>query len=200
DFHQFPPVVRAHAALYDSECSTDLSARGHELYWQFDNVILLDEQLRVTDIEWMGLLDRLCSGTCMEEDIDLLNTVTLDSPSCCPTNLDESSWSDAIFITSQNAVHNEWNVEALRQHCIRTGNVLYRSPTEDYRGKTWEELSMKEQLDVVAMMEKKTGHIPDMLEIAIGMKAMVTINIAMELDLANSTRGTIEVLILDPRE
>ncbi len=26
DFHQFPPVVRMHAALYDSESSTDLVA------------------------------------------------------------------------------------------------------------------------------------------------------------------------------
>ncbi len=48
------------------------------------------------------------------------------------------------------------------------------------------------------MNEKKMGRIPDMLEIALGMKAMVTINITTESDLANGTRGTIEDLILDP--
>ncbi|PBK71937.1 hypothetical protein ARMSODRAFT_973478 [Armillaria solidipes] len=61
-------------------------------------------------------------------------------------------------------------------------------------------MSMKERLDVMSMNEKKTGRIPDMLEIALGMKAMVTINIAMESDLANGTRGTIEDLVLDQRE
>lgn len=50
------------------------------------------------------------------------------------------------------------------------------------------------------MNEKKMGRIPDMLEIALGMKAMVMINITTESDLANGTRGTIEDLILDPRE
>ncbi len=59
---------------------------------------------------------------------------------------------------------------------------------------------MREKLDVVGMTKKKAGCIPDMLEIAIGMKAMVTVNIAMESDLANGTRGTIEDLILNPQE
>ncbi len=148
----------------------------------------------------MGLLDHLHSGACMVDDIDLLDTVTLDLPLCLPTNLNDSPWNDTIFITSRNAAHNEWNAEALKHHCLRTGNILYKSPAKDYRGKTREEMSMREKLDVVGMTKKKAGCIPDMLEIAIRMKAMVTVNIAMESDLANGTRGTIEDLILNPQE
>ncbi|SJL10776.1 uncharacterized protein ARMOST_14170 [Armillaria ostoyae] len=200
DFHQFPPVARTYAALYDSESSTDLGARGHNLYQQFKNVVLLNKQLRVMDPEWMGLLERLHSGICTADDVELLKTVTLDSPSCLPTSLDEMPWSNAIFITSCNAARNEWNAEALRCHCIRTGAVLYRSPAKDHKGKTHKELLMQERLHVAGMTEKKTGHVPDMLEIAIGMKCMVTINIATESDLANGTRGTIMDIILNPRE
>jgi hypothetical protein len=38
------------------------------------------------------------------------------------------------------------------------------------------------------------------VELAVGMKAMVVLNIAMEADLANGTRGTVQGLVLDPRE
>jgi hypothetical protein len=38
------------------------------------------------------------------------------------------------------------------------------------------------------------------LEIAVSMKVMVTLNLAIEADLANSSRGTIKNIILDPRE
>ena len=38
------------------------------------------------------------------------------------------------------------------------------------------------------------------IEIAIGMKVMVTLNLATEADLANRSRGIIEDIVLDPRE
>jgi hypothetical protein len=36
------------------------------------------------------------------------------------------------------------------------------------------------------------------MEVAIGMKAMVIINIATEADLANGTRGMVTDIVLDP--
>ena len=38
------------------------------------------------------------------------------------------------------------------------------------------------------------------VELAVGMKAMVVLNIAKEADLVNRTRGTVQGLVLDPRE
>ena len=38
------------------------------------------------------------------------------------------------------------------------------------------------------------------VELAVGMKAMVVLNIATEADLANGTRGTVQGFVLDPRE
>ncbi len=63
-------------------------------------MILFDEQLCVMDIEWMGLLDCLHSGACTSDDIALLEMVTLDTPACMATDLNEHPWNNAIFITS----------------------------------------------------------------------------------------------------
>jgi hypothetical protein len=38
------------------------------------------------------------------------------------------------------------------------------------------------------------------VELAVGMKAMVVLNIATEADLANGTRGVVKGFVLDPRE
>ncbi|KAK0476296.1 hypothetical protein IW261DRAFT_1566977 [Armillaria novae-zelandiae] len=59
---------------------------------------------------------------------------------------------------------------------------------------------LSDKLDIASMTDKNTGKMPDIIEIAIGMKAMVMLNIATESDLANGTCGTIEDIILDPQE
>jgi ATP-dependent exoDNAse (exonuclease V) alpha subunit len=46
----------------------------------------------------------------------------------------------------------------------------------------------------------ETNHLPHKVELVIGMKAMVTMNISTETDLANGSRGVVEDIILDPRE
>ncbi|KAK0471709.1 hypothetical protein IW261DRAFT_1344233 [Armillaria novae-zelandiae] len=104
DFHQFPPVTKSHAALYDPSSSTDNAMRGHELYHQFQTVILLKEQLCVNDDVWMAFLNCLQMGICTVQDMELTDSVCLDSPSCLPTNLHTSPWEDAVFITSRNSV------------------------------------------------------------------------------------------------
>jgi ATP-dependent exoDNAse (exonuclease V) alpha subunit len=50
------------------------------------------------------------------------------------------------------------------------------------------------------MKRKSTGKLPDRIEIAIGMKAMILFNLSTDAEIANGTRGTIRDIILDPRE
>jgi ATP-dependent exoDNAse (exonuclease V) alpha subunit len=59
---------------------------------------------------------------------------------------------------------------------------------------------MQQQVTVAGMFEKHTGKLPGQLELVVGMKAMVTMNIATEADLANGMRGEIINIVLDPRE
>lgn len=49
-------------------------------------------------------------------------------------------------------------------------------------------------------MKDKLKRLPDDIELSIGMKVMVVVNIATEADIANGTWGTIVDMLLDPRE
>ena len=50
------------------------------------------------------------------------------------------------------------------------------------------------------MKDKVTKNLKMRVELAVGMKAMVVLNIATEADVANGMRGTVQGLVLDPRE
>ena len=62
DFHQFPPVANPWAVLYSSPASSKSksSARlmGQNIFSQFETVVPLTEQMRITDGEWMSILGR----------------------------------------------------------------------------------------------------------------------------------------------
>lgn len=60
--------------------------------------------------------------------------------------------------------------------------------------------SMEARLVTASMDEKKTGNLRHKLELAVGMKVMVLVNVTVEVDIANGTRGTVEEIILDSRE
>jgi len=53
---------------------------------------------------------------------------------------------------------------------------------------------------IVRSLDPKGRKLPDVVEIAVGMPCMVTMNVKTEHDLANGTRGLIVDIILDMRE
>ena len=92
----------------------------------------------------------------------------------------------------------------MRKHCAKTGNPLYVFDTEDLVGKAHTPLNM-EQKYVVASMKaddsnRQTGSNSSRIEVAIGMKVMVTLNVATKADLSNGARGLIQDIVLNPRE
>lgn len=63
-----------------------------------------------------------------------------------------------------------------------------------------EPANLEQKFTIVGMGADDTHRLNNRLEIAIGMKTMVTLNIATEADLANGSRGVIDSITLDPRE
>jgi len=59
---------------------------------------------------------------------------------------------------------------------------------------------MEAKLAIVGLEDKKTGKLPTTVQMAIGMRAMVLLNVATEVDIANGMRGEIQDIILDERE
>lgn len=84
DFHQFPPVGDPKTALYMPPPATaaEDAQRGFSLYRQFDDVVLLKEQMRVQDSKWMSMLENLRSGDCDAEQVGMVKDLVLGSANC----------------------------------------------------------------------------------------------------------------------
>src|SRR5260370_26212128 len=77
DFHQFPPVRGGReVTLYWPSITGDSAeeALGLVLYKMFNTVVILKEQMWVTDAKWIDLLCYSWHGNCDEEDIRLLKS------------------------------------------------------------------------------------------------------------------------------
>lgn len=73
-------------------------------------------------------------------------------------------------------------------------------PAEDTVGNPRSPPSVAQRVVIAGMKTKQTGMLESDIELAVGMAAMVMVNIATEADLSNGTRGTVTEIILDPRD
>ena len=82
DFHQLPPVAKSNQELYNDSPPDHISQIGRSLFEQFDIVIKLDKQIRITDPIWDDILDRCRLGECTETDISEIAHLVLTNPDC----------------------------------------------------------------------------------------------------------------------
>jgi hypothetical protein len=202
DFHQFPPVGNPTAALYCDRPDTDdvHALKGRSIFLEYDKVVILREQMRVTDDVWTGILSRLRVGECTENDIKEVQKLVLTNPECEVPDFSKEPWCDATLITPRNAVKDLWNAAAVERHSRRSGNRKYVISAEDTLTETGDTPDRKTRLAVASLKDEATRNLKRQVELSVGMKAMVVLNIATEADLANGTRGTVHGIVLDPRE
>jgi hypothetical protein len=200
DFHQFPPVGAASSALYCPAGSRNTSAVGKAIYLQFETVVNLLKQERIKDIVWKDILQRSREGQCTAEDIDEIRKLILTNATCENIDFTKSPWDTATLVTPRNCVRAAWNRQSLRKHCAKTGNILYICDAEDTIGNDRRPTNFEQKVIIAGMSLDQTRKIGQRIEFAIGMQVMVTLNVSTEADLANGSRGTIEDVVLDPRE
>ena len=199
DFHQFPPVGNPTGALYVDK-DDKRALLGREIFLQFDKVVILHQQNRIKDETWTNILSRLRVGECNESDLNEIRKLVLTNPDCDVPDFSKAPWDQAILVTPHHSVRKLWNEHAIAKHCIKTGNQRYIVPAEDTSQVGTEVISMDAKLAIAGLTDNKTGKLPDLVQMAIGMKAMVLLNLATEADIANGTRGEIQDIILDERE
>ncbi|KAJ7362358.1 hypothetical protein DFH08DRAFT_840795 [Mycena albidolilacea] len=121
-------------------------------------------------------------------------------------NFEIPPWHDASLVTPRHAVRAQWNSAAVRKMCKDTGRRLFICSAEDtYQGRP---LNLPEKYTLASHLgkrkngrrEMKMKDLPNFIELAIGMKVLVTSNIETDLDLANGARGEIVDVVLDPDE
>lgn len=198
DFHQLPPVANSKRKLYHSSPQDDSSNYGRTFFKQFEIVVKLEEQMRIVDAEWDAILMRARTGDCTSQDIEELRKLVLSNAECEIPDFNASLWNDAVLVTPRNGSRVYWNEQKLVQHCRATGHthyVLYARDTT--KGDV---LTLQQQLVVACLKLEETNNLPNKVEMAVGMKAMVLTNIDTDSHLANGSRGIITDIVLDPRE
>lgn len=207
DFHQFPPVAtKKRAPLYyeiDIEKGDTVEeCTGRETYEMFQTVVILKEQVRVTDPGWLELLQAIRYGNVTAKHVDILNSLVLTNPACPNTDFSCAPWTEASLVTPRHAVRIPWNNVAVESHCKRNRLQMFVCPADDtIRGRR---LGLEERLSVAL---KRSGtrageskSLPDDVTLSVGMKVMVTLNVDVDADITNGARGVIEDIVLDPRE
>ncbi|KAG8724803.1 hypothetical protein FRC09_013989 [Ceratobasidium sp. 395] len=217
DGHQIPPVaVSAGGALYHPATSEKFvtspeAGIGRKIYESFNTVVILKQQVRVTDAVWQKFLSNFRVAQVDSSDIALLDSVTLTNPKCIQTDFSQEEWKDCVLITPRNAVRMRWNDKSVEEHCRRTGEQLLTVKALD----TCKDNDTRRPIDrceqYFAMKSggnsqnsrkgrRERGGLPDEVQIAIGMKVMVTQNLNTDIDITNGARGEIVGIMLDPLE
>jgi hypothetical protein len=198
DLHQFPPIGNVNKALFASRPPNQRCELGRHLFEQFQTVIRLRHQVRITDQEWNDILLRARDGECTAQDLRNIRSLVITNDACQVPDFNVPPWNDAVLITPRNSVRTRWNTLSVIKHCKYSGNLLYIAPAEDSTKNT--PLSMKQRLATTKLSLDKTQHLPVEVQLAVGMKVMITENVAPHANIANGSRGTIVDILLDPRE
>jgi hypothetical protein len=205
DLHQFPPVATSiHEALFHPPDPSDSaeSQLGYAIYQEFSTVVILKEQHRIKDAIWMDFLHHLRNGSVQDHHICMLKKQVIGSTEETLVDFDSPPWNDASLVTPRHAVRSEWNAIAVRKWCRDTGQQLYTCRAEDtFKGRL---LTLVERYAVAARIKeekrRKRKELSPEVELAIGMKVMVTSNVETDLDITNGARGEIVDIILHPDE
>ncbi|KAG8742906.1 hypothetical protein FRC10_000765 [Ceratobasidium sp. 414] len=206
DFHQFPPVMGqgpGRGALYapGSSKSNTTADTGEQLYSQFNTVVILRQQFRNEDPLWRSILTRLRRGECTRADIAAIRSLILTEKD--RELLSSAPWTDAVLVTPRCVVRNQWNEEASRSQCRRTGDRLVISHATDYyKGQpvTQTFAALIASRAMPGTSGNDPGGLPDVIHLARGMPVMVTANVETEVDVANGSRGIIEEIIVHSDE
>ena len=229
DLHQFPPVAcRKQEPLYYPLSADDPTALqiGRKIYEEFSTVVILREQVRVTDHVWRDFLDHLRHGRVEPRHLKMLRTLLLKhrTPNSLPThssnttssrdpssnpvetvnqfiNFSSQPWADASLITPRHAVRIRWNEAATQKQCTDSKTRLFVCPSLDtIKGSP---LTLEERYALANLPRngrKRDKGLPEFIHLAIGMKVMVTNNLQTDLDITNGARGVITNIILSPDE
>jgi hypothetical protein len=112
-------------------------------------------------------------------------------------------WQDAPLVTPRHAVRTQWNEAATRKMCQEKGRQIFVCATEDTINGRVLTTSEKCVLEAHRGQKRKRNSrtskdLPHQVEIAIGMRVMVTNNIETDLDITNGAQGEIVDIVLHP--
>ena len=114
-----------------------------------------------------------------------MSSALLTNPDCDVPDFTRPPWDETILVMLRNRVHTRWNGIWLSEHCRKTGQIRYEVYALDSSKK--QALSRENRLALAQLKLDETGGLPNKIDLAIGMKAMIIQNMATNAGLANGS-------------
>ncbi|KAI0734337.1 hypothetical protein BC629DRAFT_1241052, partial [Irpex lacteus] len=182
--------INKRAPLYvtaDRALDSEDECIGRSIWEEFTIVVQLSQQVRATDPVWQDFLRHLRYGEVQAHHIEMVEKLVLTHPD--------------LLVTPRHSVRVRWNEAALMKHCEDHGVQLFKGPAADTTHRR--PLTNAEQMKVINRNVKGNGRshqLPDSVNLAVGMKAMVTLNVHTDLDVTNGARGEVVGIVLGKDE
>jgi hypothetical protein len=184
----------------------EASQMGQVIFKEFTTVVTLKEQMCMQDPVWQDFLQHIRFRCVQEQHFTMLHTLIISEKECMPTDLANPPWNNVQLGTSWHAVQQLWNEAALCQTGVNGKYCIFQCQAEDTI-KGWP-LTVSKQYAVASRYSKgnkKQGrhNLPDtvyMVELAISMEVMVTLNVEMDLDIMNGTHSKVMEILLSAEE
>ena len=194
DFIQFSPI--GEFALYTAWDETSPiyakkqyhidSQLGMNLWKQLNHIVLLDEQMRVTDPAYMELLNRLREGKCNDHDVEMLNSRVVGH------SVDITSMSGNPVITPGNMLGMAINNLFASYHAQYKNVLVTRAKDTVNKGKVPNSVANK----ILNKAATQTGQIAGEIPFYVGMPVYLSKNMEVELGLTNGTSGVVRSIHL----
>ena len=107
------------------------SQLGQAIYKEFTTVVILREQMWVTDGVWSDFLTHLCYSQVQKSHLDMLHKQIIRAPGCPEPNFDMEPWNDASLVTPRHTVRRQWNDMSVCKHCRDKKTKLFICTVED---------------------------------------------------------------------
>ena len=157
------------------------------LWKQINHIVILDEQMRVQDQDYLAILNRLREGKCTDSDIALLNNRVVDQANSV------TSINDTPIIAPGNQVVMSINDLFVDSHSQCT--KVYVSSAYDHIGRTGK-VPKKVAKIYKNWANTRTQGLPRELKLFVGMPISITTNIKTELGITNGTSGVVKFIHL----
>ena len=193
DFFQFPPV-RGPPLWKKPRYGVDDDAVGRLVWRRFENVIILDEQMRQSEDPWFrGFLTRARQAALTKDDVDRLNSKSIHS-------LIDPTVEDASVVVKLNAMRHPINRIRIENFARRNSQRIYVFAAIHARTKSTGPTNLRLQAHDLLLQPDHSAHIPfpGLLLYTRNMPSVILTNACTPLGQVNGATGTAVGIVLDP--
>ena len=195
DFHQLPAIgdVCLLIVKYRLQRKDSDDVRLGMYLWSrvVRTTVLLMEHYRAPNPEVYQVMERLRRGALTPTDIEKIKSRVFGHPNGPDPR--DPKWQDVPLITPRNTIRQTWNNTAAIRYGVRSHNQIFISPSID----TGIECNRNV---MIWTGDHKTEMLATWNVLCIDAEAIVTANIAVEMNMANGNKGIIKEIIPHPED